>query len=213
MDRKHNLAFYQALKYFPCRICLSSPVPCIQIIYLRRSHKGKLAIFEKWKKGIFRAAAFLQRDQVFPRALHSQSVLISSLLTSCDVFSLHRVSIKRGVNACFRRLLRVPVTRRYCQRFIRFFTCPGQFSKLLAKLFQFSRCIVHQVRRGRLALRFSLGTIVYYHGIIPLSIAFLGLSHCFTFCTNSPALFCAICTPCPLGQTPPALIIHARVAL
>lgn len=26
-------------------------------------------VFEKWKKGIFRAAAFLRRDQVFPRAL------------------------------------------------------------------------------------------------------------------------------------------------
>ena len=84
---------------------------------------------------------------LFSRALcNSQSVLISSLLTSNDVFSLHRVSIKRGAYACFRRLLRVPVTCRHCQRFIILITCPGRFPKLPAKLFYFSRCRVRQVR-------------------------------------------------------------------
>ena len=84
---------------------------------------------------------------LFSRALcNSQSVLISSLLTSFDVFSLHRVSIKRGAYACFRWLVRVPVTCRHCQRFIILTTCPGRFPKLPAKLFQFSRCRSRQIR-------------------------------------------------------------------
>ena len=141
MDRKHNLAFYQTLKYFPCRICLTSPASCIQIIYLRRSHNGRNSIFEKVKREFF---GRLHSCSVilFSRALcNSQSVLISSLLTSNDVFSLHRVSIKRGFYACFRRLLRVPVTRRHCQRFIILTTCPGRFPKFPAKLFKFSRSL------------------------------------------------------------------------
>lgn len=42
---------------------------------------------------------------------------------------------------------------------------------------------------------------------------FFGLTVHSAFCTNSPALFCAFCTPCPHGQTPPALINQSRPAL
>lgn len=99
----------------------------------------------------------------FSRALcNSQSVLISSLLTSCDVFSLHHVSIKRGVYACFRRLLRVPVTCHHGQRFIILITCPGRFPKFPAKLFQFSRFLCF----GFTDVVFTIGISACYGCII-----------------------------------------------
>ena len=213
MDRKHNLAFYQTLKYFPCRIYLSSPASCIQIIYLRRSHNGRNAIFEKVKREFF---GLLHSCNVilFSRALcNSQSVLISSLLTSFDVFSLHRVSIKRGVNACFRRLLRVPVDVPSLPTVYYLDHLPGPVSKVSGQTILLFKVLLLRFYRRCFCHRYFRLLWLHYTSVFPTCQAVFPLFSVFPlysmFCTNSPALFCAFCTPCPLGQIAPAVIMQA----